>query len=162
MTTRTILKDRDAKPLVEELNKIPGLGQLSHKSRVETELVKDSEIILVDGQPIAFKRDGQLVPVLTNSAALEKMPRITVDMGAVPHVAGGADIMAPGIRKVEGSFGPKTLVVVVDEKHGKSLAIGATLYDSATLSATKKGKVITNLHYVGDLVWETIKPLIPR
>lgn len=162
MTVRTILKDRDAKPLVEELNKIPGLGALSHKSRVETELVKDSEIVLVDGQPIAFKRNGQLVPVLTNSSALERMPRITVDMGAVPHVVGGADIMAPGVRKVEGSFEAKQLVVVVDEKHGKSLAIGGSLYDSATLSATKKGKVITNLHYVGDLVWEAIKPLMTR
>jgi PUA-domain protein len=162
MTGRTILKDRDAKPLVEELNKIPGLGQLSHKSRVETERVKDSEIVLIDGQPIAFRRDGQLVPVLTNSSALEKMPRVTVDMGAVPHVVGGADIMAPGVRRVEGSFGAKQLVVVVDEKHGKALAIGVSLYDSATLSSTKKGKVITNLHYVGDLVWETIKPLMSR
>jgi PUA-domain protein len=159
MTSRTILKDRDAKPLVEELNKIPGLGQLSHKSRVETERVKDSEIIFVDGQAIAFRRDGQLVPVLTNSSALKKLPRITVDMGAVPHVVGGADIMAPGVRKIEGTFGPKQLVVVIDEKHGKSLAIGASLYDESTLSATKKGKVITNLHYVGDLVWELIKPL---
>ena len=162
MTSRTILKDRDAKPLVEELNRIPGLGQLSHKSRVETEQVKDSEIILVDGHPIAFRRDGRLVPVLTNDPAVEKIPKVTVDMGAVPHVVGGADIMAPGVRKVEGNFNAKDLVVVVDEKHGKSLAIGLSLYDARTLSSTKKGKVITNLHYVGDLVWEAIKPLVSR
>jgi len=99
------LKDRDTKPLIEELNKIPGLEHLSRKSRVETEMVKSSEVIFVDGQPVAFRREGHLVPVLTNMAALEKMPRITVDMGAVPHVVGGADIMAPGIRKVEGTFG---------------------------------------------------------
>jgi PUA-domain protein len=158
MTVKTILKDRDAKPLVEELNRIPGLGQLSHKSRVETEQVKGSEIIFVDGQPVAFKRDTLLVPVLTNSSAVEKLPRVTVDMGAVPHVVGGADIMAPGVRKVEGSFAAKQLVVVIDEKHGKSLAIGAALYDSVALAATKKGKVITNLHYVSDVIWETIKP----
>lgn len=162
MTDRTILKDRDAKPLVEELNRIPGLGQLSHKSRVEAEQVKDSEIILVDGQPIAFRKNGRLVPVLTNGPAVERIPKVTVDMGAVPHVVGGADIMAPGVRKVEGNFGPKDLVVVVDEKHGKSLAIGMSLYDAGTLSATKKGKVITNLHYVGDLIWEAIKPLASR
>jgi PUA-domain protein len=158
MTGRTILKDRDAKPLVEELNKISGPGHFSHKSRVETEMVKDSEIVFVDGQAIAFKRDELLIPVLTNSSALEKMPRVTVDMGAVPHVVGGADIMAPGVRKVEGSFGAKQLVVVVDENHGKALAIG----DSGMLSANKKGKVITNLHYVGDSVWEAIKPTVSR
>lgn len=162
MTGRIILKDRDSKPLVEELNKIPGLGQLSHKSRVETESVKNSEIILVDGSPVAFRRDGQLVPVLTNNAAIEKLPKVTVDMGAVPHVVGGADIMAPGVRGVQGSFAEKALVVVVDEKHGKFLAVGRALFDSANLAATKKGKVVTNLHYVGDLVWETIKSLSSR
>ena len=150
------------KPLVEELNKIPGLEKLSHKSRVETETVKNSEVIFVDGQPVAFKRDDALAPVLSNASALEKMPRVTVDMGAVPHVVSGADIMAPGIRRVQGSFGEKQLVVVVDEKHGKSLAIGLSLLDSEELAGTKKGKVITNLHYVGDPIWETIKPMVSR
>ena len=159
LTGRTILKDRDAKPLIEELNKIPGLGQLSHKARVETETVKNSEITFVDGRPIAFKRDGELVPVLTNLAAIEKMPRVTVDMGAVPHVVGGADIMAPGIRRVDGVFGENALAVVVDEKHGKFLAVGRTILNSEKLSATKKGKTIVNLHYVGDPIWEIIKSL---
>lgn len=159
LTGRTILKDRDAKPLIEELNKIPGLGQLSHKTRVETEAVKNSEIAFVDGQPIAFKRDGAFIPVLTNLPAIEKMPRITVDMGAVPHVVGGADIMAPGIRRVDGVFGENSLAVVVDEKHGKFLAVGRSILNSEKLSATKKGKVIINLHYVGDPIWEIIKSL---
>jgi PUA domain protein len=151
------LKDRDSKPLIEELNKIPGFDHLSRKSRVETEMVKSSEIVFVDGLPVAFRREGQLVPVLTNTAALEKMARITVDMGAVPHVVGGADIMAPGIRKVEGTFGQGELVVVIDEKHGKFLAVGRSLLASEVLAATKKGKVIVNIHYVGDPVWETMK-----
>jgi len=85
------------------------------------------------------------------------LPRITVDMGAVPHVVGGADIMAPGIRKVEGTFGEKELVVIIDEKHGKFLSVGRSLLGSEALAATKKGKVIVNVHYVGDVVWETIK-----
>jgi len=124
-------------------------------------MVKSSEVIFVDGLPVAFKREGQFVPVLTNTVALEKMPRITVDMGAVPHVVGGADIMAPGIRKVEGSFGEKELVVIIDEKHGKFLSVGRSLLASEALVATKKGKVILNVHYVGDPVWETIKSQAP-
>lgn len=161
MTGRTILKDRDVKPLVEQLVKIPGLENLTHKSRVETESVKDSEIILIDGHPVAFRTDGKLVPVLTNTQALEKMARVTVDMGAVPHVVGGADIMAPGIRGVQGVFTENSLVVVVDEKHGKFLAVGSSLLDSEKLKTTKKGKVISNLHYVGDEIWETIKSISP-
>ncbi len=157
LPNKTILKDRDSKPLIEDLNKTPGFEHLSRKSRVETEMVKSSEVIYVDGVPVAFKREGRFVPVLTNTVALVKLPRITVDMGAVPHVVGGADIMAPGIRKVEGSFGVRELVVIIDEKHGKFLSVGRSLLASEALAATKKGKVIANVHYVGDLIWETIK-----
>src|SRR5207245_7427330 len=161
LANRTILKDRDSKPLIEDLNKIPGFEHLSRKSRVETEMVKSSEVIFVDGLPVAFKRERQFIPVLTNTVALEKMPRVTVDMGAVPHVVGGADVMAPGIRRVEGSFGEKELVVIVDEKHGKFLAVGRSLLASGELTATKKGKVVANIHYVGDPVWEVIKSQSP-
>jgi len=85
------------------------------------------------------------------------MPRIVVDMGAVPHVVGGADVMAPGIRKVSGDFREKQYLVIVDEKHGKFLAIGKALIGSAQMVGTKKGRVVENLHYVGDLIWEAIK-----
>ena len=148
--------------MIEALNKIPGLEKFSHKSRVETETVKNLDIIYVDGQPIAFKMNTAYIPVLTNKPALEKIPKVTVDMGAVPHVVGGADIMAPGVRSIHGSFTRDELVVIVDEKYGKSLAVGRSLLDSETLASTKKGKVITNLHYVGDPVWEMIKPLASR
>jgi len=138
------------------------MEQVARKSRVETESVKNSEIVIVDGKPLVFKRNGQLVPVLTNTVAMEKLPRITVDMGAVPHVVGGADVMAPGVRKIEGSFDENQLVVVIDEKHGKFLAVGRTLVGSDKFSTVKKGKVITTLHYVGDPIWEAIKLLGPR
>ncbi len=147
--------------MIEELKKIPEFDQLSHKSRIELENVKNASIIIVDGQPLAFKRDQQVIPVLINTQVLEKMPRIIVDMGAVPHVVGGADIMAPGIRRIQGDFREGELVVIVDEKHGKFLAVGSSMLPSATLAATKKGKVVRNLHYVGDPVWEALKSHAP-
>jgi PUA domain protein len=161
LTVRTILKDRDAKPLIEELRRLPNQQKLTRKARVEIESVKDSEIVFVDAVPIAFRRKGELAPVLTNTSALEGLPRVVVDMGAVPHVVGGADIMAPGIRKVNGEFAEKQLLVIVDEKHGKYLAVGRALTASGPLAATKKGKVVENIHYVGDLIWEVIKPKGP-
>ena len=161
MTVRTILKDRDSKPLIEELRRLPNQQHLTHKSRVEIEAVKDSEIVFVDGVAIAFRRKGELAPVLTNISALDNMPRVVVDMGAVPHVVGGADIMAPGIRRVSGEFSEKQFLVVVDEKHGKYLAVGRALIGAGPMAATKKGKVVENVHYVGDLIWEVIKPKGP-
>ena len=148
--------------MIEQLNKIPGLEHLSHKSRVETETVKTAEIVFVDGSAIVFKRGEEFVPVLTNTAVLEKMPRVTVDMGAVPHVVGGADVMAPGVRGVQGNFREKELVVVIDEKHGKSLAVGRSLYASESMKTVKKGKVIANLHFVGDPIWEVIRQIALR
>jgi PUA domain protein len=157
MPVRTILKERESKPLVEQLKKIPGLNELSHKSRVEIQTVKDSEVIIIDGEPVAVKTLGRLIPALVNSKVLQNMPHIVVDMGAVPHVAGGADVMAPGIRKIQGKFGENDLVVVVDEKYGKFLAVGSSTLTSEALSTTRKGKVIVNLHYVGDSIWAAIK-----
>jgi len=161
LTVRTILKDRDSKPLIEELRALPNQQHLTHKARVEIETVKDSDIVFVDGVAVAFRRKGELAPVLTNTSALDALPRIVVDMGAVPHVVGGADIMAPGIRRVTGEFGEKQLLTVVDEKHGKYLAVGKALTGSGPLAAAKKGKVVENIHYVGDLIWEVIKPKGP-
>jgi len=108
-----------------------------------------------------LRKNGQLIPTLVNTEAITSLPKVVVDMGAVPHIVSGADIMAPGIRKVEGSFGEKELVVIIDEKHGKFLSVGRSLLASEALAATKKGKVIVNVHYVGDPVWETIKSQAP-
>ena len=157
LPTRTILKDRDAKPLVESLKQIGGPEGLSHKSRVELEKIRDTEVIFVDGLPVAFRRKETIAPVLVNEPAIARLPGVVVDMGAVPHVVSGADIMAPGVRAVRGQFSSGQLVVVVDEKHGKHLAVGRCLLDSVALAQSKKGKVVQNLHYVGDPIWEVTK-----
>ncbi len=130
---------------------------LSSKSRVELEEVKDDQVVFVDGQPLALRRKERLIPILVNTATLILMPKVIVDMGAVPHVVSGADVMTPGVRKVEGEFAVDGLVVVVDEKYGKPLAVGRALVESKALATAKKGKSVENLHYVGDPIWEAVK-----
>lgn len=88
---------------------------------------------------------------------MKELPRITVDMGAVPHVCNGSDVMAPGIRKIEGDFVVGSLLTVVDERHGKFIAVGESLLGLEEMKAARRGKVIKNLHYVGDKVWDAIK-----
>jgi len=158
LPARTILKDRDVKPLVEQLRKMGGQDTLTHKSRVEVEEVKGGSVVFVDGEALAIKRDAELIPVLVNNRSLDLLPTVTVDMGAVPHVVGGADIMAPGVRSVKGDFQTGQFLVVVDEKHGKRLAVGKALLDSDNMRATKKGRVVENIHWVGDSVWDIVKP----
>ena len=81
-------------------------------------------------------------------------------MGAVPHVCNGANVMAPGIVRVEGDFGKGDLVLIVDEKHGKPLALGESLCDSGRARNTKQGVVVKSIHFVSDKIWNFAKSLV--
>jgi PUA domain protein len=80
-------------------------------------------------------------------------------MGAVPYVCKGANIMAPGIKRIEGEFSKNNIVSVVDEKHGKPIAVGEILYNAEEAKNVKQGIVVKNLYYVGDKTWNLLKEL---
>ena len=61
--------------------------------------------------------------------------------------------------RIEGEFGKGDIVIVMDMKHGKALALGESLLDADVAKTTKKGPVIKTLHYVSDKIWEYIKNL---
>ena len=45
-------------------------------------------------------------------------------------------------------------MVIRDVTHGKGLAVGVANKSSQEIEMSKTGKVIKNLHYVGDKLWE--------
>ena len=112
------------------------------------------EVLLVKGKPVAFKTSDGLFPTLFSEDKIP-MKRVIVDMGAVPHVASGADIMAPGVVSAAENIQTGECVVVVDERHGKALAIGSALVESTSMKGPK-GRVIKNLHHVGDDIWKLL------
>jgi len=117
--------------------------------------MEDGTVVYLSGDSIILARRGDdLFPTL-RSPILDSLPSIIVDMGAVPHICNGADVMAPGVVEVRGDFKAGGLVVVRDERHGKALAIGKALVDSEELRSLKRGKVVENLHYVGDRLWRS-------
>jgi PUA domain protein len=61
--------------------------------------------------------------------------------------------MRPGVRSIEGQFAKDELVVILDEKYRKTIALGIAEVDSETMQSMTKGRVINNIHYVGDPVW---------
>ncbi|MFB6087751.1 MAG: RNA-binding protein, partial [Haloarculaceae archaeon] len=90
----------------------------------------DYDIVLVDGEPLVWYVDDE--PFLTVRGANEYPPEenvVTVDAGAIEFVSGGADVMRPGIVEADDSIEEGDLVVVQEETHGKSLAIGRALVD---------------------------------
>jgi PUA domain protein len=84
-------------------------------------------------------------------------PKAVVDMGAISFLCKGANVMAPGIRRIEGQFEKSSIIYVVDERYGKPIAVGETLYEAEEMRNIKQGVVIKNLHHVGDKTWNTIK-----
>jgi PUA domain protein len=156
------LKAKEAKQIVEDASKKLRLDlEAVFGSETAVEVVESNvgEIYLIDGKPILFKAETRVLPTLLFTEFADKAPKIVVDMGAIPYVCKGATVMAPGIVRVEGEFGNGDLVLVVDMKHGKSLALGESLMDAETARNTKKGPVVKTLHFVSDKIWDYIKTL---
>ncbi|NIR86471.1 RNA-binding protein, partial [Candidatus Bathyarchaeota archaeon] len=85
------------------------------------------EIFIVNGKPLFARSENIFLPTLISKRVFALLPKIVVDMGAVPHICNGADLMAPGVVKIDGEFNTGDLLLVVDERHGKPLAIGVAL-----------------------------------
>ncbi len=152
---RHILRKGDFKLLKEQLSEIiEGSIDLLFKEGAELVITDSGELYAEDKIILAFKVGERVIPSLRAlNEGLVKLPTITVDMGAVPYVTNGADIMAPGITQVTDGLVTGGIVTIIDENYGKSLAVGELLFDSNKIKQTEKGKVIKNLHYVNDSIW---------
>lgn len=80
------------------------------------------------------------------------LPIVKVDEGAVQYVLNGADIFAQGITSVVGNFDINSIVLVCNPQDAV-LALGKSLKSSNEI-LTLKGKVILNIHYLGDSIWQ--------
>ena len=67
--------------------------------------------------------------------------------------------MAPGIVYVKGAFDEEDIVVVFDENHQKPIAITIAFYSAIEAEKLEHGKILKNIHYIGDKLWNTIKQL---
>ena len=160
---RYFLKAKEAKSLLRKSSEKlqVDLEQiLNVKPIVEVIETDFAEVLLINGKPLLAKADENIFPTLIFDKAFASMPKVVIDMGAVPHVCDGANIMAPGIVRFEREFKRGDLVSVVDEKHGKPIAVGKIIYDVDTAEKVKQGIVVKNIHFVGDKVWNFIKKMV--
>ena len=127
------------------------------KPRIELAETQVADILIVNGKPLLARSNGILYPTLILDGLPAFLPKIVVDMGAVSHVCNGADVMAPGVVHIKGNFDEKDLLLIMDERYKKSLAIGISLFNSKTMKTLKRGKIAKNIHYVGDKLWNIIK-----
>jgi len=157
---RHFLKEKDAKAVLKEVyEKLNVNLEEIFKAKFNIEVIETefAEILLINGKPLLAKIEGKVFPTLIFNEIFSMMPKVVVDMGAVPHVCNGANVMAPGIVAFDGEFRKGGCVLIIDERHRKPVAVGEILYDADMAKNVKHGVVVRNMHFVGDKVWNFIK-----
>jgi len=114
----------------------------------------DVALYLVNKKPLLMDAGDWVFPTLKGALQCPfPERRVTVDAGAIPFVVNGADIMRPGIVAVSGDVKAQEPVQIVDERHGKPLAIAIALFDGETILNSASGKMCKHFHHVGDELW---------
>jgi len=151
------LKDREVKGLLRDfIGRYPGVKEFLVSAKSFDELAVGEEMVyFVDNLPLILRMTIGLLPSLKFEKCVDSLPRVVVDMGAVAHVANGADIMRPGISDIPSNFAKGDLLVIVDEKYSKPLALGLAEVESKEMKSMSKGKAIRNVHFVGDELWNS-------
>jgi PUA domain protein len=159
---RHFLSDKETTQLLDEFSQKLSLDLkqlLGLKTKIEVAETQTGKIFFVNNKPILVIINNTLLPTLLFEEALRLLPKIVVNMGAVPHICNGADVMAPGVVRIEGGYKTNDYVFIVDERHNKPLALVIALTDSQTASKMQRGKIAKNIHYVGDNLWNQLKKL---
>ena len=152
---RKRLRERELRALTDALAESTGVQVLSPKDVVDTAEGPECELVFVNNVIEGLIVEGK--PFLTVRGLLrhEATRRyVTVDMGAVPYVTNGADVMSPGIVEVDPEVREGDLVWIRDVTHKRPLAIGKALVPAEVMAAKAPGKAIKNLHFVGDRIWK--------
>lgn len=127
--------------------------ELDKKGRVEHIQDEKYEILLVNGEPEFFFINNNPIPTLKLLLKKPVLKKVTVDMGAVKFMVKGADCMRPGITTMEDGIEKDEYIVIVDETHGKPLAVGQMIYSKKEIDEMDSGKVIKTIHFIGDDIW---------
>lgn len=144
------IKKKEVKELIKTLFELYDL-EFSKKDKFEL----DDNVVLINGESKFFYYEKKLVPTLRFILKNSLLKTITVDMGAVPYAAKGVDMMRPGITEFDEDIEKNEFIVIVDETHKKPIAIGLTLFSGQEIKDMKTGKIVKNIHYVGDNIWNS-------
>ncbi|MFX1310246.1 MAG: DUF1947 domain-containing protein [Promethearchaeota archaeon] len=157
---RHFIRKSELKPLKDEILKQYDQKFVDQifpkKSNVEViETEAGDTLYAINNVLKLWKSKEGYIPVLTlllnNQVDLKT---IIVDFGAVRYVANGADIMRPGITKIDPSIKKGDIVRIIEETKNRALAVGKAMYDASEMEKKSSGKVIKNLHTIQDSVWQ--------
>ena len=126
------------------------------KSNVELIQTESGDTLYaVNNELKIWKSKEGYIPVLTlllNNRV--ELKTIVVDFGAVRFVTNGADVMRPGITKIDPSIKKGDILKIEEETKHRALAVGKAMYDASEMESIKSGKVVKNLHTIQDAIWQ--------
>lgn len=153
------LRKKETKELSDLLFDATGVRIFQELDNIDVAEAPDFKAIIMDNQSIGIIMDGK--PFLTVKGLIKfhiEKRHITIDMGAVPFVTKGADLMIPGILDMDQTIKTGDWCYIRDEKNKRPLAVGIALMDAQKImelkSSGQKGKAVKIVHYVGDKLWE--------
>ncbi|NPB00132.1 MAG: DUF1947 domain-containing protein [Crenarchaeota archaeon] len=167
---RHLLSKKDVRKLMNEVDsEIAKI--LRNAENVEIyEIDENLTIFIVEGKPLFAKMKIKLgdenvekyIPLIT-LFYVEKVsyPYVKVDEGAVPRILNGADVMRPGIREISGDFEKGDVVAVRDPKD-RTIAVTLALYSRREVETMQKGKVLKNVHYLGDKISKICSEIVKK
>ncbi|MEN2999523.1 MAG: DUF1947 domain-containing protein [Acidilobaceae archaeon] len=155
LSRRHHLSKRELRALREELSSSFPALQLEAE-HAELARLGEREVYIMNGLLAFFRESNRLVPSLRLllSKGFSWLPAAGVDRGATKALLRGADLMAPGIKAVEGSFEKGSIVAVFDLESRAPVAVGEALVSSSELQVMQRGRALKILHRAGDEIWE--------
>ena len=153
---RHSIRKSQAQDLLARLyDQIGNSARFFHADMIEViETNADVSLFMVNKKLLLMDTGDWVFPTLKGAIQFPfPERRIVVDAGAIPYVVNGADVMRPGIVSVTDDVKSFSPVQIVDERHGKPLAIGVALLNAPDIRASTTGKMCKNFHHVSDEIW---------
>ncbi len=155
-----VLSRRDSAVMIAKIEASLGLTLSLSKSAQADCAEPEAGVVFVRLDEYEFVQSGDsFFPYLGSQASLALFPAVVVDEGAIKFLINGADVMRPGIRKMDDWGDAGKLVVVKEEKKGRAIAVGPTSVSGAQAAAMSRGECVKNLHHVGDRYWNAHKAI---
>jgi len=155
-----VLSRRDSTEMISGIETSLGLSMNLSKSAQAQCAEPEEGVVFVVLEGFEFVQSGGgFFPFLGSAATLGLFPSAVVDEGAIKFLLNGADVMRPGIRKLDDWGGSGRMVIIKEEKKGRAIAVGTSMVSSAEAQGMSKGGCIRNLHHVGDRFWNLHKSL---
>ena len=122
-------------------------------------LFRNREYFLIELQSKEDLKKYRYIPHLKSSGVKSldcAFKKIIIDVGAVPFLLKGADMMRPGITHIDEGIEKGECVIICDEVKQLIIGVGFSLYSFEELQEMKVGRVIEVVHYFKDAYYEVV------